>query len=342
MLYLLLSPSFVDNDPEKFKKLLKIGYTEDSKKRILSYKHMNPSIITLKVFDFGDRILESSLHQYFKKFRYKDYGREWFEYDNSIIQFFEEHQTEESIVSELKDIIRIVKDRNIQDLLEKKRSIINLVLNRYLDDTKDYLGVLDLLEKIEVDQVDLDDSGFDYFLSLGISSKYLGNYESPKCIEIDSNYLDFIEKFNNTGIFYDKLKFLYNFTEDISNEVLDKILHYIPIKLRIIFEGLGRDRIKALGYNQTKIDRELGIKMFNVSDLGNHIRSNFKLGDRYTLSSLKEKLRDLYIRIGYKATPKANDILEFFEVREYSEYEKLSDGGRRKIRGYELLNYKKS
>ena len=106
--------------------------------------------------------------------------------------------------------------------------------------------------------------------------------------------------------------------------------------------SLGRDRIKALGYNQTRIDRELGIKMFNVSDLGNHIRSNFKPGDKYTLSDLKEKLRDLYAKVGYKATPKANDILEFFEVREYSEYEKLSDGGRRKIRGYELLNYKKS
>ena len=45
MLYLLLSPSFVNNDPEKFKKLLKIGYTEDSNKRLLSYKHSNPSII---------------------------------------------------------------------------------------------------------------------------------------------------------------------------------------------------------------------------------------------------------------------------------------------------------
>ena len=112
MLYLLLSPSFVDNDPEKFKKLLKIGYTEDSNKRILSYKHTNPSIITLKVFDFGNRILESSLHQYFKKFRYKDYGREWFEYDDSIIQFFEEHQTEESMVNELKDIIRILRNFN--------------------------------------------------------------------------------------------------------------------------------------------------------------------------------------------------------------------------------------
>ena len=341
MLYLLLSPSFVDNDPEKFKKLLKIGYTEDSNKRLLSYKHSNPSIITLKIFDFGDKVLESSLHLYFRKFRYKDYGREWFEYDESIVQFFEDYQTEESMVSELKDIIKIVKERNIQDLLEKKRNIVNLVLNRYIDDTKDYIGALDKLEKIDIGQIDLVDNGTSYFLGLGISSKYLEKYESPECIEVDSSYLDFIEKFNNAGVLYDKLKLLYDFTEDISDVVLDKILHYIPVKLRIIFEVLGRDRLKALGYNQTKIDKELKIEVFNKSGLGNHIRSTFKIGDKYTLSDLKEKLRELYDSIGYKATPKASDILDYFEVKEVSFFDKKSDGSRRRIRGYEILNYKK-
>lgn len=341
MLYLLLSPSFVDNDPEKFKKLLKIGYTEDSNKRLLSYKQSNPSIITLKIFDFGDKVLESSLHLYFRKFRYKDYGREWFEYDESIVQFFEDHQTEESMVYELKDIIKIVKERNIQDLLERKRNIVNLVFNRYIDDTKDYIGALDKLEKVDIGQIDLVDNGTSYFLDLGISSKYLEKYESPECIEIDSSYLDFIEKFNNAGVLYDKFKLLYDFTENISDVVLDKILHYIPVKLRIIFEVLGKEKLRALNYNTTYIKKEIGVVLFSETDLGNHIRSTFKTGDKYTLSNLKEKLRELYDSIGYEATPKASDILEYFEVREYSEYEKYSDGGRRKIRGYEILNYKK-
>lgn len=339
MLYLLLSPSFVDNDSEKFKKLLKIGYTEDSNKRLLSYKHSNPSIITLKIFDFGDKVLESSLHLYFRKFRYKDYGREWFEYDESIIQFFEDHKTEESMVHELKDIIKTVKQRNIQDLLEKRRNIVNLVLNRYIDDTKDYIGALDKLEKIDIGQIDLVDNGTSYFLDLGVSSKYLEKYESPECIEVDSSYLDFIEKFNNAGVLYDKLKLLYDFTEDISDLVLDKVLHYIPVKLRIIFEVLGRGKLRALSYNASHIKKELGVVLFSETDLGNHIRTNFKIGDRYTLSNLKEKLRELYTKIGYKATPKASDILEYFEVKEFM-ITQIIEGEKKRVKGYELLNYK--
>ena len=149
----------------------------------------------------------------------------------------------------------------------------------------------------------------------------------------------FFSEYDNYGTLYDKLKLFCNF-EFSDDNIYEIALSQVDESLKSYLISLGRDRIKALGYNQTKIDRELGIKMFNISDLGNHIRSNFKLGDRYTLSDLKEKLRELYIRIGYKATPKANDILEYFEVREYSEYEKLSDGGRRKIRGYELLSFK--
>ena len=151
----------------------------------------------------------------------------------------------------------------------------------------------------------------------------------------------FFSEYDNYGTLYDKLKLFCNF-EFSDDKIYEIALSQVDESLKSYLISLGRDRIKALGYNQTKIDRELGIKMFNVSDQGNHVRSNFKPGDKYTLSDLKEKLRDLYAKVGYKATPKANDILEFFEVREYSEYEKLSDGGRRKIRGYELLNYKKS
>lgn len=151
----------------------------------------------------------------------------------------------------------------------------------------------------------------------------------------------FFSEYDNYGTLYDKLKLFCNF-EFSDDKIYEIALGQVDESLKSYLISLGRDRIKALGYNQTRIDRELGIKMFNVSDLGNHIRSNFKLGDRYTLSDLKEKLRELYIRIGYKAAPKANDILEYFEVKSIVTYEKGLNGERKQVRGYELLNYKKS
>ena len=149
---------------------------------------------------------------------------------------------------------------------------------------------------------------------------------------------NFFSEYDSLGTLYDKLKYYCSF--EFSDKTINEIaLQQFDEQVRSYILALGKDRLKALGYNKTKIDRELGIKLFNESDLGNHIRTNFKIGDRYTLSDLKEKLRELYTKIGYKATPKASDILEYFEVRDVVSYEKF-DGKRKQIRGYELLNYK--
>ena len=150
---------------------------------------------------------------------------------------------------------------------------------------------------------------------------------------------NFFSEYDSLGTLYDKLKYYCSF--EFSDKTINEIaLQQFDEQVRSYILALGKDRLKALGYNKTKIDRELGIKLFNESDLGNHIRTNFKIGDKYTLSDLKEKLRELYDSIGYKATPKASDILDYFEVKEVSFFDKKSDGSRRRIRGYEILNYK--
>lgn len=150
----------------------------------------------------------------------------------------------------------------------------------------------------------------------------------------------FFSEYEELKTFHDKLKYICEYP--FSDELLFKaVVDQVDMELQSAIYGLGKKKLKALNYNTTYIKKELGVVLFSETDLGNHIRTNFKIGDRYTLSNLKEKLRELYDSIGYKATPKASDILDYFEVREYSEYEKYSDGSRRKIRGYELLNYKK-
>ena len=150
---------------------------------------------------------------------------------------------------------------------------------------------------------------------------------------------NFFSEYDSLGTLYDKLKYYCSF--EFSDKTINEIaLQQFDEQVRSYILALGKDRLKALGYNKTKIDRELGIKLFNESDLGNHIRTNFKIGDKYTLSDLKEKLKELYDSIGYKATSKASDILDYFEVKEVSFFDKKSDGSRRRIRGYEILNYK--
>lgn len=132
----------------------------------------------------------------------------------------------------------------------------------------------------------------------------------------------FFSEYEELKTFHDKLKYICEYP--FSDELLFKaVVDQVDMELQSAIYGLGKKKLKALNYNTTYIKKELGVVLFSETDLGNHIRTNFKTGDRYTLSNLKEKLRDLYTKIGYKATPKASDILEYFEVREYSEYEKI-------------------
>ena len=139
---------------------------------------------------------------------------------------------------------------------------------------------------------------------------------------------------------YDKLKMLceYRVSKDVIQIVLDQISDSDEVKSYYL--ALGPQRLRALSYSVTKIKRELGIVTFSPELLINTITLNFNPGEKYSLSSLKEKLGNLYSSINYTSTPKANDILNYFEVKSIVIYEKKEDGSRRQIRGYELLNRK--
>lgn len=140
---------------------------------------------------------------------------------------------------------------------------------------------------------------------------------------------------------HDKLKMLceYRF---MSEDIIQIVLGQIPDsdEVKSYYLALGPQRLRALSYNVTFIKKELGIVTFSPELLINTITLNFNPGEKYSLANLKTKLGNLYSSINYTATPKANDILNYFEVREISIYERKEDGSRKKIRGYELLNRK--
>ena len=128
----------------------------------------------------------------------------------------------------------------------------------------------------------------------------------------------------------------------MSEDIIQIVLGQIPDsdEVKSYYLALGPQRLRALSYSVTFIKKELGIVTFSPELLINTITLNFNPGEKYSLANLKTKLGNLYSSINYTATPKANDILNYFEVREISIYERKEDGSRKKIRGYELLNRK--
>lgn len=139
---------------------------------------------------------------------------------------------------------------------------------------------------------------------------------------------------------FDKFKLLCEF--GLSKEEIEVVLCQIPNtdEVKSHYLTLGPQKLRSLSYNITKIRKALGIVMFSPELLIQEIYSEFKEGEKYTLFNLKLKLNDVYSSINYNSTPKANDIEKYFEVKEFSIYEKKPDGGRKKVRGYELIKSK--
>ena len=152
---------------------------------------------------------------------------------------------------------------------------------------------------------------------------------------INQKVSEFLEEYQKLGTFKAKLKMLceYGFSDEVIGVVLDQIGEHDNIKSYYI--SLGSQKLRALGYDKYKIEKELGIVTFSYELLESSIYSEFKVGDKLTLSSIKDRLDYLYKSISYTATPKATDLEKFFEIKNSSIYE---DG--KKIKCYTLLKKK--
>ena len=134
---------------------------------------------------------------------------------------------------------------------------------------------------------------------------------------------------------YDKLKLLceYGLSQDAINIVLGQISDSDEIKSYYI--TLGPQRLKGMGYHITKIKKALGIVTFSDELLDATIYNEFKVGDKITLSGIKDKLEYLYKSISYDKTPKATDLENYFEVKKCT----INLPGKR-VNGLEIINKK--
>ena len=122
----------------------------------------------------------------------------------------------------------------------------------------------------------------------------------------------FFAEYDELKTVYEKLYFLCeaDLSEDarriVENQVDGKIKSYLTI---------GKDRLKALGYNSTKINKELGNYVVDKEDIEMIIQKEFHEGDRLLKADIKEKLKKIYETLNINKSAKAIDIEEWFEVK---------------------------
>ena len=339
MIY-LIETTYYNKETKKVLDLLKIGYTEDSNKdkRFTLYKLHNPGYKLLYEILGYDEDIEKRIQYKFRNLLYSEYGREWFYYSDDIINFFRDIDNIdlESLPKKGSKEFKRIKNEcrevlsyffNTRDTEEHLKSIISEIKDQL---SKDY--VIEYLRK---------DSR--------IGSKKVDRYfEVLRCREsgiyceddiVNREVSEFLKVYTGLNTIYDKLKLLceYGLSQDGIDIVLGQIADSDEIKS--FYLSLDPQKLKALSYNSTNIKKYLGIVTFSPELLVNTIHQNFNPGEKYSLSNLKVKLGDLYSSISYTAVPKANDILNYFEVKEYMTTE-VVDGKKKRVRGYELLKRK--
>ena len=249
----------------------------------------------------------------------------------SLLRVYREVSLDEDKYTLAKNYQILAKSQNYKDNYVAVNKVINSQTgNVILKPVTNKLVLVNEIRAFQIQQVDYRDR-FSVFSSIrsNLTKDDIINRDVTRFLCIYDTLTTMLEKF--------KMLCEYPVSKEVIQIVLDQIADSDEIKSYYLL--LGPDRLKKLHYNITNIRRELGIVTFSPELLNNTIHQNFNPGEKYTLANLKAKLGDLYSSISYTAVPKANDILEYFEVKEVQNT-MLVDGVKKRIRSYELLKRK--
>jgi hypothetical protein len=131
---------------------------------------------------------------------------------------------------------------------------------------------------------------------------------------VSDNIHNFLTDFIDKKLFTEKMGMIC--TSNLTENELGVILDQIPLTYKKYYETLGPVRLKALGYNITLVDREYKATLFDKENLKQEVYKIYQEGSRYSRNSLKENLQKLYDSLNYNKKAKANDIEEYFEVKD--------------------------
>ena len=317
--------------------LLKIGYTKDENKdiRYSQYKMHNPLYQVIYEIPGATEEQEKALHLKFSK--YLHIGREWFECNEEILNYFDTHSDINSLIE---DLGSIEKPGSLEFKKEVKR-VINLLLNYKVSQgditLEDGAKQLDnLVNRILSDRKIKTLPVFWNYIEevFGISITDLDSKIKPKVIN------NFLIQFDSFTQFTDKMKLLCESVDQFTKDEFESILNSINIVFKNYFLTIGSDRIRNLQYKNSMIKTEYERVKNNQGKFGNLqevIYSVFLVEERYTKVFIKDRLGEIYESLGIKASPKATDLENYFEIKKIQITNK--DTGK-KDHGYKILKKK--
>ena len=317
MIYLIKSAGYDEN--ENLIHLLKIGYTEDSRKdiRFMAYKLHNPTCKILYEVPNLSEDIEKRVQYKFRDLKYNEYGNEWFYYSDDIINFFRDIDKVD-LDSLPKNPVRGSKE--FKKIKNECREVLSYFFNT--KDTEEYLE--NIISKVK------DQLSKDYVIEYLRKDPNVGNervdkyFEVLRCREtgiyceddmVNQEVSEFLRIYISLNTMKDKLKLLCEY--GLSSDAIDIVLGQIADsdEIKSYYTTLGPDRLRALSYSKTFIKKELNIVTFSQDLLEKSMYLEFKEGDKLSLVDIKTKLTNIYDSISYDRKAKATDLENYFEVK---------------------------
>ena len=318
MIYLIKSAGYDEN--ENLIHLLKIGYTEDSRKdiRFMAYKLHNPTCKILYEVPNLSEDIEKRVQYKFRDLLYSEYGREWFYYNDDIINFFRDIDKVD-LESLPKNPIRGSKE--FKKIKNECREVLSYFFNTR--NTEEYLE--NIISEVK------DQLSKDYVIEYLRKDPNMGNervdkyFEVLRCREtgiycedndiVNQEVSEFLRIYISLNTMKDKLKLLCEY--GLSSDAIDIVLGQIADsdEIKSYYTTLGPDRLRALSYSKTFIKKELNIVTFSQDLLEKSMYLEFKEGDKLSLVDIKTKLTNIYDSISYDRKAKATDLENYFEVK---------------------------
>ena len=140
-------------------------------------------------------------------------------------------------------------------------------------------------------------------------------------------------KFDNEPNFDKKLQLLC--VTNLPDPILHNVLDSIHENFKTFYLFLGPERCRANGYHYSELKKELEIVTYNTEAIDQEIFRLFNVGEKYTWKYIKQELKSIYNSHGYKKSPKATDLSNWFELRTV----KFTIAGK-KENGFEIIKRK--
>ena len=168
------------------------------------------------------------------------------------------------------------------------------------------------------------------------------NAVSTKGDIIDTLSIDeCLNNFNNIHYFTDKFRYLCNQVRiQLTEEQFNLFLSQIPMEFKNYYILLGPEKCKALSYKKSELQKEYDRLFNNViveDEFSRLIYDTIKVGSKYKRSEIKDILNRIIKQSGKNITPKANLILDYFNIRDFQVSNK--ETGKRD-HAYEILSIK--